>query len=213
MRNVIICAFGSSMIEGVIGIADPLDRWYNRLHRKLSGYFPEVCFSVVNAGIGGESTREMMLRFERDVLAHSPDFCLVKFEGNNCDLTRPERLVGTEEKRLLMERFAAELPEKTRVVGILQGPVVNAKHFSWTHPAFAEVNQRGGIAGLLAAEREYSREFARRHGWPVCDLPGIIGDQAEQYLLEDGIHLNSRGTELFAATLFDILKRLMEGEA
>ncbi len=209
MKNIVISAFGSSMMEGLIGVADPLDRWYNLLHRRLSGQFPDVCFSIINGGVGGESTRDMMRRFERDVAAHSPDFCLVKFEGNNCDLTRPERLVGVAERLQLMERFARGLPAKTRVIAVLQGPVINEKHFSWRHPAFAEANRQGGVAGLLAAEREDSRRFAAIHGWPVCDLPAIIGDDAEAYLLEDGVHLNRRGTELFADTLFEILKALL----
>ncbi len=210
MKNVIISAFGSSMLEGITGVANPLDRWYNILHRKLSSHFPEVCFSIINAGIGGESTREMMRRFDREVVAHSPDFCLVKFEGNNCDLARPERLVGEAEKLQLMERFVSGLPAKTKVIAVLQGPVINEKHHSWRHPAFAEANRHGGIGGLLATERDYSREFARKHGWPICDLHGMIGDKAEQYLLEDGIHLNPRGTELFADTLFEILKELLQ---
>ena len=69
MRNAVICLFGSSIMEGRIGVEDPLDRWYNILQRMLSRARPDICFPIVNGAVGGESTREIMVRLDRDVLA------------------------------------------------------------------------------------------------------------------------------------------------
>jgi len=67
------------------------DRWYNILQAKLSERFPAICFPVVNGAVGGESTRECMARFDREVLAYNPDYCLFMIGGNNHDCSRPER--------------------------------------------------------------------------------------------------------------------------
>jgi len=60
MKNIVICLFGSSIMEGRIGVEDPNDRWYNVFQRLLSKAHPDTCFPVVNSAVGGESTREIM---------------------------------------------------------------------------------------------------------------------------------------------------------
>ena len=57
MRNIHICLFGSSIMEGRIGVHDPEDRWYNVFQRLLSRAHPDTCFPIINSAVGGESTR------------------------------------------------------------------------------------------------------------------------------------------------------------
>src|SRR5690606_6751766 len=39
--------------------------------------------TVVNAGVGGNSTTDARARFERDVLAHDPDLAIIQFGLND----------------------------------------------------------------------------------------------------------------------------------
>ncbi len=208
MKNTVICTFGSSIIEGTIGITDPLDRWYNLLHRKLSGYFPKVCFSVINAGIGGESTRECMLRFERDVLAHSPDYLLVMAGANNEDYTRPERIVPLGEIQRHLEDMVNRLPGKTQIVGVGLSPVVNEWHWAAKHAAFEEPFREcgGGLDELLEPQRELARRFFLSNNYPFLDLYPLFDRERRKYLLKDGIHLNRDGHQLFGENMFSLLK-------
>ena len=59
MRNIVISLFGSSIMEGRIGVEQAADRYYMILQRKLSERFPDVCFSIVNGAVGGWSPREL----------------------------------------------------------------------------------------------------------------------------------------------------------
>ncbi len=212
MRNVVICLYGSSIMEGRIGVDDPLDRWYNIFHRLLSQAHPETCFAIVNSAVGGESTREVMGRFDRDLLPYNPDFCLFMVGGNNHDCQRPERILAQGELPALLESFVARLPEKTRPIGITLNPVVDRWHFATTHPAFREyLAQFGGsLDASLNPEREIARSIYRRHGWPCLDLYALMSDRPEQYVLpEDGIHMNSTGHELFARKMFELIDPLL----
>ena len=93
MKNIVTCLFGSSIMEGRIGVDDPLDRWYNVFQRLLSRAHPDTCFPIINSAVGGESTREVMCRFDRDILPHDPDFCLFMVGGNNHDCQNPNRIL------------------------------------------------------------------------------------------------------------------------
>ncbi len=208
MKNRIISVFGSSIMEGVIGV-DPLGRWYNILHRRLSEYFPDTCFSIINAGIGGESTRECMRRFDRDVLSYAPDYLLVMVGANNEDHTRPERIVPLPEIQSHMNDMAARLPAKTRMIGVGLGPVINEQHCVAKHPAFAEPFRKcgGGLDELLEPQRELARKFFRSGNYPFLDLYTLFDRKRQNYLLPDGIHLNCDGHRRFGEEMFSILEK------
>ena len=80
-----IVAFGDSITEGRAGGITPEQNWLNLLGQKLGSDF-----ELFNAGVGGNSAREAMGRFEKDVLSHAPDVVLLEFGGNNHD-PAPER--------------------------------------------------------------------------------------------------------------------------
>lgn len=208
MENVIISLFGSSIMEGVIGV-EPEERWYEIMRGHLTRRFPDICFAVVNGAVGGESTRECMRRFGRDVLAYSPDYLLVMFGGNNEDHTRPERIVPLDEVRRHMTGMMAQIPDKTRVVGVGLGPVINERHWAAKHPAFAGPFAKcgGGLDELLEPYREIARRFFRERNCPFLDLYPLLDRGRHEYLLPDGIHLNREGHKLFGLEMFSIMEQ------
>jgi lysophospholipase L1-like esterase len=148
-----------------------------------------------------------MTRFERDVVATNPDFCLVMMGANNHDCTRPQRILAEGEFETLMEQFARGLPQKTTPIGVVLNPVIDDWHFASRHPAYQElIKTYGGLNASLELERDSFRAFIRRHNWASLDLCEAFGDNPAQYILpEDGIHLNSAGHHLFAEEMFKIV--------
>jgi len=212
MKNVVIAISGSSIMEGRIGADTAGERWYNILQRKLSERFPAICFPVVNGAVGGESTREVMQRFDRDVLAYSPDYILFMFGGNNNDYAKPERIVPLDEINTHMEDLLRRIPEKTQVVAVVIGPVINEQHQCSTNPVFIEAFKQQQVPGpneLLEPGRQLFREFINKHALPSLDLYEAFKDAPEQYLLPDGIHLNKHGHAVFAERMFGIMETLI----
>ncbi len=213
MRNVVICLYGSSIMEGRIGVDDPLDRWYNALLRLLSRAHPEICFPIVNSAVGGESTREVMSRFDRDVLPYNPDFCLFMVGGNNHDCRQPSRILGEGELQQLVATFAARLPAKTKPVGIVLNPVVDEWHFATKDPAYRDyLGQFGGsLDASLNPARETARALYDQYGWPCLDLYALMSDNPATYILpEDGVHLNKAGHDVFARKMYELLECLLQ---
>ena len=69
-----------------------------------------IRFKVINAGVGGESDREKMRRFESDVLAKAPDILLVQFGGNNAGFISPDGVhLTVAGNRLLADLVLAQV--------------------------------------------------------------------------------------------------------
>lgn len=212
MKNIVICIYGSSIMEGRIGVNDPLDRWYNIFQHLLSRAHPDTCFPIVNSAVGGESTREIMSRFDRDILPYHPDFCLFMVGGNNHDCQNPDRILAEGELQALLNSFVARLPGKTKPVGAILNPVVDDWHFATKHPAYRNHLARfgGSLDASLNPEREFARSFYIQHGWPYLDLYALMSDAPSRYVLpEDGIHLNKTGHEFFARKMFELVNDLL----
>lgn len=213
MKNLTICLFGSSTMEGVLDMPDPRERWHEIMRLRLATAFPDTCFSIINSAIGGESTREIMLRWDRDVAARSPDILLIMVGGNNTDYTRPERLVPLDEVRAHLDDMAARIPAGARPVGVVFSPLISEKHWSHNHPAYAEVFARigGGHDKLIEPQRELYRAFLRERGWPSLDLCELFGSDPARFLLPDGVHHNRTGHALFGNAMADLLETLLRG--
>jgi len=72
-----IVAFGDSMTE--CKALAPSARWPGLLQRRLTRARPRLRCEVINAGAGGNTSREGLSRLERDVLRYLPDLTLVQF--------------------------------------------------------------------------------------------------------------------------------------
>ncbi|HRU05529.1 MAG TPA: GDSL-type esterase/lipase family protein [Candidatus Brocadiia bacterium] len=205
---VTIVGFGDSITEAVVQTPDPAKRWLNVLAGLLEAAFPGRTFNVVNSGKGGNSAREAMARFDRDVLAHDPDWLLLEFGGNNSGLRQPERAVGLEEFGRHLDDLRRRLPAKTRVMVITFPPVIDEQHAFGKDPA---VVAQGGLDAMVEPYRAATRRFARAHGYPLVDLDRAIregmgpGDK-NRHILKDGVHLNEAGNRLLAELVFEVLR-------
>ena len=210
-----IVGLGDSITEAEAGGIEEAQRWLRLLELKLSAAFPRAAFKVVNAGVGGNSAREAMVRLDRDVLSHAPDFVLLEFGGNNNDPGRPERRVPPDEFKALLERFRGALPPGTGVVVITFPPVFEEAHAYWNNPAFRGYlleSERGGMG--IGDYVRMTKEFAAANGFPVYDLNAELTALGERdgwraYTLPDGVHLTAAGNQVLADGVFGVLRGLI----
>lgn len=191
-----IVAFGDSITEAVIGIR-PEENWLVLLGKKLGpGY------QLFNAGVGGNSAREAMARYDRDVLARKPDLILLEFGGNNHDPNNLGRRVSDAELIAYLAEFKKDLPQGCRVVMITFPPIIDEIHSCGKHPLFEH-----GLDQAMESQREIVRDFAAENGYPLLDLYKIIYPHRGEMILPDGVHLNAAGNRQFAESVFDLLEK------
>lgn len=190
-----IVAFGDSITQGTIGVTAE-QNWLRILERKLG-----ESYKLINAGMGGNSAREAMTRYERDVLTHNPNLIFLEFGGNNNDPHDLKRHVKDSEFKLLLLQFQTGLPEKCRVVMIVFPPIIDEWH-AWA-PCFPAHQ----VDSTLEPQREIVRDFAIKNGWPLLDLHNIMYARRYELILPDGVHLTPAGQIVFAEEMYNLMKQ------
>ena len=214
-KKIKIVGFGDSITEAVIGMPDENKRWLNILKNRLVQEFSSCEFDVVNSGVGGNSARDAMARFENAVISLNPDFVILEFGGNNEDLLKPERIVPLKEFREHLCDYKKRLGAGTRTIVVTIPPVLEDFHSYSKNPAFKEYYRKaGGIDKTVEPYREMTRLFAMENQYPVFDLHVELLKLGKvngglTYTLPDGVHLTEAGNEVLADGVFQILKNMI----
>jgi len=200
-----LVAFGDSITAATR--QEPADRWPEILQRALRARFPGRAISVVNAGMGGNTTREGLRRMEPDVLRHRPRLVLIEF-GNDAT-TEPGRHVPLDEFRANLDLMRARVAEraKGRIVLLTFPPIIDPWHCRYGHEFYRDC---GGPDAYQEQYRELTRQFARETGVPLVDIAkalrqAIASLGPEEYILKDGVHLTVEGNRLVARHVLECL--------
>jgi lysophospholipase L1-like esterase len=83
-----VVAIGSSSTFGA-GASAPDRSYPSRLAVELKVLMPRLTINVINRGVNGEESRDMLARFDRDVFAEKPDLVLWQVGSNSVLRDRP----------------------------------------------------------------------------------------------------------------------------
>lgn len=182
----------------------------------------ELGGSVINAGVGGNTTAAGRARFARDVLAHQPDLCVIQFGINDAavdvwrDPPATEPRVSLADYEANLHWFVSQLREQgCQVVLMTPNPL------SWTpklkglygKPPY-DPEAEDGLSQILARYAAQVRALAKLLDVPLADVYaayeayGETDDQTVDDLLADGMHPNAAGQRLTAETLLSVLRDL-----
>jgi lysophospholipase L1-like esterase len=173
-----VVAFGASNTE-VLWHSRGRHGWVNWLEVALRGYVGRHV-TVTNAGVSGDSTEDMLARFERDVLPLSPSLVIVTAGGN--DVTQ-----------FPCERFTANLAEIVERVRACGAAVVLQTYYSMVTAEAVEAYR--DFPAFMQAEAD----LAARLGAPCIDQhswfhPWYAADpDAYKGIMLDALHLNPAG--------------------
>jgi lysophospholipase L1-like esterase len=194
-------AFGDSITAATTETPEDV-RWPVLLERGLRERLAPRIVRVVNAGVGGNTSREGLARMDSDVLAHRPDVVLVQFGGNDATPEMDRRVPLDEYARNLAAMQARiETCSHGRMALITFPPVIDHHHV-WWYEVFKEI---GGQDACVEQYREVTRQFARDRGLPLFDLDSVIRACPDAYILSDGVHLTVAGNRAFAEALLTFL--------
>ena len=87
-QPITIVAIGSSSTAGA-GASSLANSYPSRLAVELKEQFPRATISVINRGVGGEESRDMIARFDKDVFAEAPDLVIWQVGSNSVLRNRP----------------------------------------------------------------------------------------------------------------------------
>lgn len=178
VRRIVV--LGTSQTWGS-GAARPEDVWVTRLEAALNASArPGERFELVNAGLPGETSGELLELWSEKWIAWQPELALVNLGNNDRD---PERLARN------VERIAAL--NESRGIRTVLVPEANSTE------SRSERSLRG-----LEAKHAALQELGARLGLPVVEVHGPLAQARDDgFLWWDRVHLTPYGQERLAAEL------------
>lgn len=177
------------------GLFDSLGHGYVRsVENLLSSVYPEVCVRVTNSGIGGNTSRDLLSRYERDVLSLKPDYVCIMIGIN--DVWRqfdspqiPERAVSLEEYRDNVWKMVSEAKKICKGVFLMT-------------PYYMEPLKEDRMRARMDQYGEVCREIAESERVEFIDLQKMFDDyfrfRHSAYIAWDRVHPNRIGATLIA---------------
>lgn len=190
----------------------------------LQSELPERQFpvQVINAGIGGNNTDQARARFDRDVLAQSPDIVIIQFGINDAAVDVWKDPPATQ-PRVSIDAYVDNLRHFVQVLRSRSARVVlmTPNPMRWT-PQMKQLYGKSpyapddvnGFNVLLTHYAQKVRDLAKAEHVPLVDVEHLFEEYGRQDgqsvsdLLLDGIHPNDSGHRLVADQLIQQLLKL-----
>lgn len=176
------------------GLGDGVGTGYVRyVESFLNAFYPELNLRVSNTGISGNNTRDLLARFETDVLALSADWVSILIGIN--DVWRQFDCPTLPNQHVLPEEYEANLEEmvtraKARSKVILMAPYYMEPNAD--DPMRHRMDEYGAIV----------RRVAEKHNCLFVDLQAMFNDyftlRHSSSVAWDRIHPNHTGAMLIA---------------
>ncbi len=173
--------------------------WVNVVAGLLGATYPSRGLRVVNMGLSGNTSRDLVARWDRDVLQLSPDWVVVMIGTNDVwrrfDLPlQPELHVRPDEYRRNLETLvAATMP---RVKGLVL-----------MSPFYLEPLREDAMRFAMDECGAVVRELAERNGLRFVDvqtaMDRLVADRHSTYIAWDRVHPNILGHTAIARAFLD----------
>ncbi|MBS4219279.1 SGNH/GDSL hydrolase family protein [Bacillus sp. FJAT-49711] len=198
-----ILFIGDSITEsGRYEDAEGIGNGYVRLlHDYLITAFPSKELEIMNKGIGGNRATDLKARWEKDVLALNPDYVSVSIGIN--DVWR--QLDSPDMEQVYPEQFEEILTgllEKTNGQLILMEPTVIEEDVD------SEGNQK--LVPYVEIIRNLAKKFNAILVPTHQDFIDYLNTGTAYKLTTDGVHMNSAGNMLMAASWIKACESLLK---
>jgi lysophospholipase L1-like esterase len=183
---LVVVAIGSSSTAGA-GASSPAASYPSRLAVELRKLFPGHDITVLNRGVNGEETHDMMVRFATGVIAEHPQLVLWQVGTNSVLRDHP------------LDTHAAELHEGIEQLKATGADVVLID-LQYAPKVLAKSETPGMVDQIaLAAKDEHVdlfRRFAVMRNWH-----DVQHDSFDVFVSPDGLHMNDWGYACWAKLL------------
>jgi lysophospholipase L1-like esterase len=193
MKKIVF--FGDSITYGQY--VDPGYIWTTIITNNVSKNNDLITFR--NA-VSGETSRQLLLRYSRDVQEIKPDILTIQCGLNDCNYWLSDNGVP----RVSKESYKANLNE---MVDRAKAFDIKQIIFIGSHPVTKKIT---GSITLEESRREYNqifKEVAQNREITYIDIESQF-DNINEYLLEDGIHLSEKGHIKYAEIIEPFIRNL-----
>lgn len=182
------------------GLGDKAGRGYVRvIDNMLCAYYPELMIRVTNSGVSGNTSRDLLARYQRDVVDLKPDWVSICIGIN--DVWRQfdcptifDSHVLPEEYESNVEKMIVDVKDQVKGIFILS-------------PYYMEPNREDTMRARMDEYVNICRKLAEKHGCVFIDFQQMYEDYCKvrhsTYVSWDRIHPNMAGSTLMAKAFLE----------
>lgn len=165
----------------------------------LAAYYPERRIRVTNSGISGNTSRDLLERFGRDVMDLKPDWVSICIGINDVwrqfdSPAMPERAVLPEEYEKNVEKMIKMAKGKTEGIFLLS-------------PYYMEPNRQDAMRAQMDEYVDICRRLAKKYDCTFIDFQRLYEDYCKirhsGFIAWDRVHPNQIGATLMARAFLE----------
>ncbi len=177
------------------GLFDNVGHSYVRMLENMLGtWYPELKLRVTNSGISGNTSRDLLERFGRDVVDLKPDWVSICIGIN--DVWRQFDCPAMADICVLPEEYQENLE---KMILTIQGRV---KGIFLITPYYMEPNREDPMRKRMDEYGVVCKKLAREHGCILVDIQaafdGYFQHRHSSYVAWDRVHPNQIGATIIA---------------
>ncbi len=182
------------------GLFDSLGNGYVReVENLMATCYPEINLRVTNSGISGHTSRDLLERFDRDVVSLNPDWVSICIGIN--DVWRqfdspaiPEHAVLPDEYEANLEKMILAVKDKVKGIFIAT-------------PYYMDPNKNDAMRARIDEYIAICYKLAEKHGCTLVDFQKKYDEyfkvRHSSYISWDRVHPNRVGSMLMARTFLN----------
>lgn len=184
------------------GLFNPHGTGYpNVVQGLLTSVYPDYMIRVVNMGISGNTSKNLLERWQTDTLDLRPDWVSIMIGINDVwrqyDLPQiPEDAVGPDEYRDNLQKILDMTKPVTKGIVLMT-------------PVFWELNTQDAMAARTREYGEICKELAKKNGVILADAQAyadrVLRHCHPAYITWDRVHPNIPGHNVLAHALLDAI--------
>ena len=177
------------------GLFDNVGRSYVRvIENMLNTWYPEVKLRVTNSGISGNTSRDLLARYQRDVVDLKPDWVSICIGINDVwrQFDSPAILnhqVSPEEYEENVEKMILEVKDTVKGIFLMT-------------PYYMEPNKEDWMRSRMDEYGAICKKLSEKHGCIFIDLQAMFNQyfryRHSSYIAWDRIHPNQIGATMIA---------------
>ena len=177
------------------GLFDNLGKGYVRiLESMFAAYYPEIFLRITNSGTSGDTSRDLLARFDRDVTQLNPDWVSICIGIN--DVWRQFDSPAIMDSHVLPDEYERNVEEMVlKIKNKVKGVFILS-------PYIIEPNIEDMMRKRMDEYVEICRRLAKKHNCIFIDFQKMYEDYCKirhsSYIAWDRIHPNQSGAVLMA---------------
>ncbi len=177
------------------GNGDALGRGYVRIVENiLAAWYPELSIRVTNSGISGNTSRDLLNRYQRDVIDLNPQWVSICIGIN--DVWRQFDRPAIPDHQVLLDEYEANVEQ------MLLGVKNIAKGIFLMTPYYMEINKEDPMRKRMDDYANVCRKLAQKYDCILIDLQEMFDQYFKYkhscYIAWDRVHPNQIGATLIA---------------